>query len=215
MLQLILLVSSTLADPLPPQWPNVFWQNFSERVSSDQKVFHDTRGSYLYNYTLGGYKIYRENGRYDGICTGGGPYDNQNTACSNIVSKGIRYLYFDDHNDCYYCCNSTTGCGVLKPTWISPATYIDTEVHNGVLTYKWLYVANKKEFFYETTEKEPTDRVTVSLYEEPGEYFDYGPRLKNCVVSQLAVPSKCVNAPPATWGGCPTLRGEYIQTSDS
>ena len=37
--------------------------------------------------------------------------------------EGKRYLDFPEKNYCCYCCDAAHGCGILKPDWISDATY--------------------------------------------------------------------------------------------
>ena len=38
--------------PLPPMWPDVFWQNFSEVTYYNGIGTHTNTGSYYYNWTM-------------------------------------------------------------------------------------------------------------------------------------------------------------------
>ena len=116
MLWLILALGYVLAQtPLPPLWPNVFQQNFTELTYYPNIGNHENTGSYYYNYSMMAYRIDRSNGKYDRYCGLSGPYVNNDTPCSHYVVNGYRYLYYPLLNQCCYCCNSTMGCGVLLP----------------------------------------------------------------------------------------------------
>ena len=135
---LVLNLSFSFAQiPASPMWPNTFWQNFTETTTYPGIGTHENTGTYYYDWTVKSYRIDRSNGRYDRYCGILGPYELDNTPCSQIVNNGNRFIYYSAKNTCCFCCNSTSGCGVLFPGWMTGATYIDTEVHNGVQTYKW------------------------------------------------------------------------------
>ena len=208
-LLLISVVSSQT--PQPPLWPNVFWQNFTEATLYTNTTLHHTEGAYYYNWSMQAYRISRANGRYDNFCAMSGPYNNVDTPCDHIVVGGNRYLYYPAINQCYFCCNSTSGCGALQPGWMQDAQYIDTEVHNGVLAYKWLRQGNQKNYIWETVAKAPLDRVTVAIYQEGGgddDYMDFGGRRDNTFpASVLSLPSVCSLSNLCTWGACQGTRG--------
>ena len=110
---LVLNLSVALAQiPASPMWPNTFWQNFTE-TTHYAIGDHVTTGSYYYDWTVQSYRIDRANGRYDRYCGILGPYQFDNTPCSQIVSSGNRYIYYADKKDCCFCCNSASGCGML------------------------------------------------------------------------------------------------------
>ena len=206
MLSIILLASTCAAIPLTPVWPNIFWQNFEETTYYSGIGTHNNTGTYYYNYNTKAYRIDRNNGGYDRYCGLEGPYFSQNTPCSHIVSNGYRYLYYSDLNKCCYCCNSTMGCGVLLPTWMDNSNFIDTEIHNGVLAYKWEKSGLQPNYFYETTGDDPVKRVTLSIYQINDDYMDFGPRSETLPPNILDLPSICTLTNTCDWGFCQQLR---------
>ena len=62
---------------------------------------------------------------------------------------------FPQKKICCFCCDSSHGCGILKPDWLTGALYvgehtIDGEVYdkwskNGVLGYNYIYVARDED----------------------------------------------------------------------
>ena len=185
---LLIIVATSAQKPQPPMWPNTFWQNFTETTRYVLEN-HETTGSYYYDWTQLAYRVDRANGRYDRYCGLAGPYEFENTPCSHIVNNGNRYLYYSEKNECCFCCNSANGCGMLFPGWMTNATYIDTEVHNGVLTYKWNKKGLQDNYIYETTGPVPVNRVTVSIYQVSDDDMEFGPR-------NLTLPSGILNLPP-------------------
>jgi len=116
-------------------------------------------------------------------------------------------MHFPQQNTCFFCCNAAQGCGVLKANWMADATYIDTEVHEGVQTYKWFKQGIAQDYLYETVNSVPVNRVTISLYEEPADYIDYGPRSLTLPANIFSLPSICTVSNPANWGACQQIRG--------
>ncbi|OMJ67562.1 hypothetical protein SteCoe_35241 [Stentor coeruleus] len=202
-----LLFAMTLAaTPLSPVWPNVFWQPFNEKTVHPQAGVHYNTGTYYYNYNLPASRVDRSNGQYDSFCGIGGPYANKDTPCTHFVVGGNRYLYYPDLNQCCYCCNSTMGCGVLLPNWMQNATYINTEVHEGILTYKWEKTGGQQNYLYETVNNVPTSRVTVSIYEEPDNFMDFSHRNETLPNGIMNLPSICNLQNTCNWGFCQNLR---------
>ena len=206
MFSLFLLTIVSSQTPQPPLWPNVFWQNFTETTYYPTIGSHEISGAYYYNWSMQAYDIYRINGRYDDFCAMSGPYANMDTPCDHIVVGGNRYLYYPALTQCCYCCNSTSGCGALNPGWMQDAQYVDTEVHNGVLTYKWFKQGGQKNFLWETVAKEPLDRVTLAI-DQRGDSDDY------MAFSQSRLPWFSINLPsicsvknPCNWGLCQEIR---------
>ena len=203
------LVSISLASgatPSYPLWPNTFWQNFTETTSYPLIGTHTTTGSFYYDWTIQSYKITRSNGRYDRYCGLAGPYEFDDTPCDHLVNNGNRYLIYPEKNVCCYCCNSASGCGMLFPGWMTNATYIDTEIHNGVETYKWNKEGLQKNYIYETVGTVPVNRVTVSIYQVSDDDMDFGPRSLSLPNGVLNLPSNCNLKNLCTSDACSSLR---------
>lgn len=184
-----LLVSGQV--PASPMWPDVFWQPFTETTTYPLIGSHQNTGNYYYDWTIQSYRIDRNNGRYDRYCGIAGPYEFDNTPCSQIVNNGNRYIYYSEKNTCCYCCNSANGCGMLFPGWMTNATYIDTEVHNGVMTYKWNKPGLQNNYIYETVGSVPVNRVTVSIYQVSDDDMEFGSRSNTLPSGILNLPSIC------------------------
>ena len=122
---------------------------------------------------------------------------------------GNRYLHYPAFNKCFFCCNDTQGCGMLIPTWMSAAHYIDTEIHDGVQTFKWEETANQHNFLYETTEPVPVNRRTVSVYQEPDDFQEFGFRNLTLPAGIFTLPSVCSVTTPAAWGLCQEIRDTF------
>lgn len=209
MLEIIFIVSSVLGQdsPLSPLWPNVFWQNFSETTQYNGIAPHFNLGTFYYNYYLPAYRIDRDNGRYDRYCGLTGPYANIDTPCTHIVVNGYRYLYYPAQNTCCYCCNATSGCGVVVPTWMSGAIYYGQEVHNGYQTYKWEVVGGQPNFIYETISSDPANRITVSLYQIPDDNMDFSLTRSGVLPDGVFnLPNICTLANTCNYGFCQVFR---------
>ena len=203
---LILLTSVSAQTPLTPVWPNVFWQPFTETTSYFLIGTHSTSGNFYYDWTNQAYRIDRVNGRYDRYCGLAGPYEFENTPCSQIVNNGNRYIYYSEKNVCCFCCNSAHGCGMLFPTWMTNATYIDTEVHNGVQTYKWNKPGLQSNYIYETVGPVPLNRVTVSIYQVSDDDMEFGARSTTLPSGILNLPSICSLSKTCSTAACDALR---------
>ncbi|XP_063717745.1 uncharacterized protein LOC134844859 [Symsagittifera roscoffensis] len=184
-------VSNTPATPL---YPDQFTQNFTEIVYEAEGSYLTT-GTYIYDWTNLKYSIERENGRHDIFCQA--EYPNTDTPCSHIIVGGNRFLSYPDMNDCCYCCDSSEGCGLLKPDWLSDATFQGTffvHLNNGSYanTYKWKKDGNEANFYYETMESSPLNRTMVEIFQSPSEAALYDiPRLLTVDSEKLSLPPIC------------------------
>jgi len=212
--ELIILALVSAQTPLTPVWPNVFWQPFTETTSYPLIGSHSTTGSYYYDWTIQSYRIDRANGRYDRYCGLDGPYQFENTPCSQIVNNGNRYIYYSALNVCCFCCNAANGCGMLFPTWMANATYIDTEVHNGVQTYKWNKPGLQSNYIYETVGSVPVNRVTVSIYQVSDDDMEFGARSTTLPNGILNLPSICTLSKTCSTGACEALRSNQGKFSE-
>lgn len=164
MFAILLFAASAFADPLSPVWPNVFTQTFNETWVTASNGNQTSNGIYYYDYTTSSSRVDRTNGRFDTFCSLDGNRLITDGPCSQIVIQASRYLYYPKNHYCCWCCDSTHGCGVLRPTWMDVnETYIGTQSHMGVQAYGW-GVAGGREY-WETAVPDPSQRVMVSIYE--------------------------------------------------
>ena len=98
---------------------------------------------------------------------------------------------------------------MLIPNWMSDATYVDTEIHNGIQTYKWEKTGNQANYLYETTETSPTNRTTISVYQEPSDFQDFGSKSTVFPSGTFTLPSVCTVKNPTTWGLCKDIRDTF------
>jgi hypothetical protein len=77
-------------------------------------------GTWYYDYTNGVQRIDRASGKNDRYC---GSVDSADSPCQHLVVAGERYLVWPQlaTPKCCGCCNSTQGCGIVKPTWMVDA----------------------------------------------------------------------------------------------
>ena len=110
--------------PAFPLWPNMFQQTFTEVFTYPVVGSHQTNGTYYYDYANRRYRIDRDNGRYDRYCGINGAKEFVDTACTQLVLKGMRWLIYPDKKECCQCCSSEQGCGILFPGWMTNATFL-------------------------------------------------------------------------------------------
>jgi len=156
-----------------PLWPDKFMQTFNETFKYPGSASHSTTGTFYYNWSNRTYRVDRENGRHDRYCGLNGAKIWRNTPCSHYVSNGDRYLYYPDLDECCYCCSSQHGCGILKPDWMNGGTFLDTEDHYGVSSYKWDKKGLQHNYYFETVAENSLERVMLGIYQEPNDYQDF------------------------------------------
>ena len=204
---LFALILSVVSAQIPasPMWPNTFWQAFNE-TTHYAIGNHYTSGFYYYDWTIQSYRIDRANGRYDRYCGLVSPWEFTNTPCNQYVNNGNRYIHYPDYNECCFCCNAEHGCGMLFPGWMTNATYVDTEVHNGIMTYKWNKKGLQDNFIYETVGSVPVNRVTTSIYQVSDDDMEFGDRSSTLPAGILNLPSICTMKKNCESAACIGLR---------
>ena len=211
MILILLPLAFSLAQiPASPMWPSAFWQNFTETIHSHGD--HETSGSYYYDWTVQSLRIDRANGRYDSFCGILGPYASDDTPCSQYVNNGNRYIHYPEKNHCCFCCNAAHGCGMLPTDWMTKATYIDTEIHNGVLTYKWNKKGVQNYFIYETVGPVPVDRVTVSIYQVSEDDMEFAGRSLSLSDGVFNLPRNCRPSGACSSAACDAARSPKEDT---
>ena len=119
------LLVLVLSGPSAPVWPNRWQAKFTEYYMDNTTYFINgtTTGLYSYDYLNRLTRLDRLNGAQDPLCNTIFP---GNTACSQIITGGNRYMYFAEKNSCCICCGAAEGCDVLKPTWAADSEYAKT-----------------------------------------------------------------------------------------
>ena len=104
----------------PPIMPNAWMVNFSE-TTSIIIASYNTTGSWYYDFSDASsprQRLDRATGKNDRYC---GTVVTEDAPCSHLVVAGERYLIWPTLSKCCGCCNSTSGCGVVRPTWMRDA----------------------------------------------------------------------------------------------
>ena len=167
-LSLIFVCVSATTDSTPPVWPNTFEQTFVETFSYPVLGSSTTTGKFFYDFPNRRYRIDRVNGKWDRYC--GPVYPFSNTACSQIVVDGKRYLYYPEKNYCCYCCGSEYGCGILKPDWLSNASYLGVVVENGVEYQKHNVAGLQNNYYFSTNDNR---RIMMRIIQEPNDIQEF------------------------------------------
>lgn len=123
------------------------------------------------------------------------------------MNLGKRYLDFPTKRYCCYCCNSTSGCGILKPDWMSSAQYLGLEKIDNESFEKWDIKGLQDNFYYNTADAK---RIPRRLNQQPDDLMDFNmASYKESITNSsiFTLPSYCT----ATCGLttiCATIRGD-------
>jgi hypothetical protein len=172
-----------------PVWPNQFEQEFVETFTYPLVGSGTSKGKFFYDWTNKVYRVDRDNGKWDRYC--GTIYPLRSTACSHIVSEGIRYLYFPEKNYCCNCCSNENGCGLLKPDWLSTANFVEyvTE-ENGTIFEKWSAPGLQTNLYYASAK----DRTPRRIDQQPIDIQEFDVNTYNATISDPSVfnlPKEC------------------------
>jgi hypothetical protein len=102
------IATASLTATPQPVWPTEFTTNFSSPAKR-------TSGVWAFSSSQASEIIVLGDGTRDHLCSG---YHND-TACTQLINGGWRYLVWPQINACCRCCSSATGCGVLRNDWLS------------------------------------------------------------------------------------------------
>eukprot|EP00357_Protocruzia_adherens_P019011 CAMPEP_0115038542 /NCGR_PEP_ID=MMETSP0216-20121206/43468_1 /TAXON_ID=223996 /ORGANISM="Protocruzia adherens, Strain Boccale" /LENGTH=224 /DNA_ID=CAMNT_0002418957 /DNA_START=266 /DNA_END=940 /DNA_ORIENTATION=+ len=191
-LALTALFAITLAtDPEVPIWRDQFSQTFTETTKYKILGSHDTAGTYYYDWTNNRARTDRDNGRWDRYCGFNGLKFFKNTPCTQLVVDGMRWMIYPELKECCACCSAAHGCGVLKPSWVSAGKYIgQTSATDGTPLYKWDVKGGQSNYYYETVQDNPADRVMHEIYQvsDDDQIFDISSLSENIDESVWALP---------------------------
>ena len=122
----VLILISMAADEAPvlPDQYEVLFNETLKLFSSNET----TKGKMHYDWTNKREIVYREDGSHDKFCRSIIKFGK--TPCSHITVGGKRFIDFPNKKYCCYCCDSSHGCGVVRPDWmkIKNASYSGMEV---------------------------------------------------------------------------------------
>ena len=156
----------------PPVWPAAWAISFSEETFGPTT---NTSGTWYYDFSAGVQRIDRGSGKNDRYC---GSVDPADAPCSHLVVAGERYLVWPTLKKCCGCCNSTAGCGIVKPTWMvdangtfsGTAPFTDSPYFSGVAD-SWQINGLQPNFWFTET---GTD-TPVGFAQVPDDYQWFNP----------------------------------------
>ncbi len=176
----------------PPVWPSQFEQTFQETFKYPVLGSASTTGKFFYDFLNKRYRVDRANGKWDRYC--GSALSFTDTPCSHFVVDSKRYLNFPEKNYCCYCCDSTQGCGILKPDWLTGAAFVGYESDAQGQSYeKWNKKGLQDNFYYATKDS----RVMWKIDQEPNDIQTFDVKSLHLGISDkkaLELPSQCVGA---------------------
>ena len=177
-----------------PYWPNVFSVNFTEKT---KVIFsHTTTGKWYYDYNSKLERIDRVNSKGDRYC--GSIHPLSNTPCTHYVqSNGNRWLNFPKLNSCCLCCTEAKGCGIVKPSWLSNATYIGQTTYNNIKVNEYDAKGLQDNYYYQTISSSPSSHpIPVRLFQSPNDdtIYDTTSFSTQPISSSIfTLPNHCVN----------------------
>jgi len=172
-----------------PVWANQFEQEFEETMTYPLIGSGKAKGKFFYDWTNKRYRIDRDNGKFDRYC--GSVYKLTDTPCSHLVVDGKRYLYFPKKDYCCYCCDSSHGCGVLKPDWLRGAEYTGKKTDTNGVSYNVWDQKGLQHNYYWAVEN---TGVMAKIDQQPNDLQEYDVNSYKEVISDSSVfnlPEKC------------------------
>lgn len=203
----ISLVSLTISED-GPSWPNLFQQDFSEKMI--YSIFKGTtNGTIYYDFQNLRYRIDRENGKFDRYC--GSVYKLTKTPCSHYVVDNMRYLHFPEKNHCCACCDSAHGCGILKPDWMKDGKLTEEYEKDGKQFQVWNKPGLQDNLM--TVVKKGNFWVMTEINQKPNDLLMFNPDSQTCVVDEkvFELPEGCDPEKKCTkFSFCGALQGSEI-----
>ncbi|GAQ86551.1 hypothetical protein KFL_002960060 [Klebsormidium nitens] len=165
LLQVVCCVGQLGPTPLfPPEWPANFQVEFHEAAWYFFSI--TTTGKMYYDAAHNRSRTDRVDGKGNRYC--GTIYPLRNTACTQLVVDGMRYIFFPEHKYCCSCCSAEAGCGILRRDWLHGAQYLGQEEVEGQMCNKWKQAGLQNNYFWETL-----DGVPLQIYMEPNEKITF------------------------------------------
>lgn len=117
-----------------PNYNYSFHINFDESYIQNQTTYR-VNGQTFYDPQNNRERVDRTNGRYNLFC--GTIIPNVTTPCQSYTVKDKRWIVFPQRQQCCFCCDSSHGCGILKPDWLKDAQYMGQNKIVDTLYDKW------------------------------------------------------------------------------
>jgi len=176
------------ADPTPPVWPVAFQETFTETSTLPVIGTGTCNGTYYYDFDKKAMRMDRSTGKYDRYCSSVKYF--QDTPCTHLVLDGDRYLIFPKLQSCCMCCTAEKGCGMLRPDWLSNATFIGYNTTTSVKYQVWDKKGLQENYYWEVDET----KVPYIIDERPNDLtvFDLASFKKGGIdPSVFALPTYC------------------------
>lgn len=120
MLMFIVHIVSILGDdPVPTAWPPSFSIPFHETLAINGTVAAENDGYWYYDFASNPHvaRFDHGKGQYNNFCMCG---SNSTDECKIIfAADSWMYLHFPTLPSCCRLCNTSQGCGVLLPDWLT------------------------------------------------------------------------------------------------
>ncbi|CAF4259195.1 unnamed protein product [Adineta steineri] len=179
----------TAADPSAPVWPVAFQETFVE-TSTLPIIGTGTniKGTYYYDFDQKAVRIDRSTGKYDRYCSSIHAFAD--TPCTHLVVKGLRYLVFPSLKSCCACCTSESGCGIVKPDWLSDSTFIGYNTTDSIKYQVWDKKGLQDNFYWQVD----NTQAPYVIDQRPNDLmvFDIASFKKGAIAPSIfALPSYC------------------------
>ena len=162
---LLLLATAWAQTPAFPLWNPVWYSNFTETRTYAAYGVSEVTGVWYYNASLNISRMDRSSGRNDPFCGMNDWFMFFDTPCTHLINNGIRYMVYPQLQICCNCCSDSDGCGIIKPTWLNGAQYLGQYLYGtpAVESYLWNQMGNSNNFYWETVDPVPLNRVMLQL----------------------------------------------------
>ena len=143
------------ADPTPSAWADEWKAEFQEDMYVPVAGKRRTFGTFWYSASKQAFRIERSDGGLDRYC--GPSRFFKKEPCTQIVTKGTRYLYYPNDGYCCNCCNEEHGCGIVNADWTQQGVFQTKEIDDAGRTLnKFLVKGLQKNYYWEVDNADHT-----------------------------------------------------------
>jgi hypothetical protein len=132
-------------------------------------------------------RIDRTTGKYDDLCSSVTHFTD--IPCTQLVVDGFRYLVFPTIENCCMCCTTEQGCSILRPDWLSNATFIGYNTTESVKYQIWDKKGFQDNYYWQVD----ATQVPYIIDQHPDDkmVFNVSSFSKTVDPSVFALPSYC------------------------